>query len=138
LPWDTPVFVEHVGSGLKRIRGAMKEYGLEAPVIEADEHWFAITFKRKAALKGPEQGTEKGKGIREKAREKVREKTREKIVAKLRMDPKATTADLAAACQVSPKTIEWNLSKLKEEGMIKRVGPDKGGHWEVPYCRFPK
>jgi predicted HTH transcriptional regulator len=27
--------VEHVGSGLKRIRGAMKEYGLEVPVIEA-------------------------------------------------------------------------------------------------------
>ena len=38
--------VEHVGSGLKRIRGAMKEYGLEVPVIEADEHWFSVTFMR--------------------------------------------------------------------------------------------
>ena len=119
--------VEHVGSGLKRIRGAMKEYGLEAPVIEADEHWFAITFKRNTALKGPEKGIEKGSEIRE----NVREKTREKIVAQLRMDSKSTTADLAAACRVSPKTIEWNLYKLKEEGMIKRIGPDKGGHWEV-------
>ena len=103
------------------------EYGLEVPVIEADEHWFAITFKRNAALKGPKNGLEKGSPIRE----KVREKTREKIVAQLRMDSKATTADLAAACRVSPKTIEWNLAKLKEKGTIKRVGPDKGGHWEV-------
>lgn len=123
--------VEHVGSGLKRIRGAMKEYGLEVPVIEADEHWFAITFKRNAALKGPKNSIEKGHPIREKVREKVREKTREKIVAQLRMDSMATTADLAAACRVSPKTIEWNLAKLKEEGTIKRVGPDNGGHWEV-------
>jgi len=23
------------------------------------------------------------------------------------------------------------MSKLKKEGIIKRIGPDKGGHWEV-------
>lgn len=27
--------------------------------------------------------------------------------------------------------IKYNLSKLKKEGKIKRVGPDKGGHWEI-------
>jgi ATP-dependent DNA helicase RecG len=24
-----------------------------------------------------------------------------------------------------------NLDKLKEQGIIKRVGPDKGGYWKV-------
>ena len=24
-----------------------------------------------------------------------------------------------------------SFDKLKEGGMIRRVGPDKGGHWEV-------
>ena len=27
--------------------------------------------------------------------------------------------------------VEWNLRKIKSEGIIKRVGPAKGGHWEV-------
>ena len=27
--------------------------------------------------------------------------------------------------------IEKHLRKLREQGLIRRVGPDKGGHWEV-------
>ena len=32
---------------------------------------------------------------------------------------------------ISNKGVEWNLKTLKDEGVIKRIGPDKGGHWEV-------
>jgi len=28
-------------------------------------------------------------------------------------------------------SVEWNLKKLRDEGRIRRIGPDKGGHWEV-------
>lgn len=115
--------VEHVGSGLKRIRGAMKEYGLEAPVIEADEHWFAITFKRKTALKGPEKGMEKGSASRE--------KTREKIFAIIMANTRITMNELAEKTGLSIKGIEKNMRLLKQENVLKRVGPDKGGHWEV-------
>ena len=27
--------------------------------------------------------------------------------------------------------IYYNMRKLKESGQIRRVGPDKGGHWEI-------
>ena len=27
--------------------------------------------------------------------------------------------------------IKYNIRKLREKGIIKRIGPDKGGHWEV-------
>jgi ATP-dependent DNA helicase RecG len=27
--------------------------------------------------------------------------------------------------------MEWQIAKLKKEGRIKRIGPAKGGHWEV-------
>ena len=27
--------------------------------------------------------------------------------------------------------IEKNLRQMKENNQIRRVGPDKGGHWEV-------
>jgi ATP-dependent DNA helicase RecG len=38
--------VEKVGTGILRMKDAMKEYGLNEPIIEADENWFSITFER--------------------------------------------------------------------------------------------
>ena len=42
-----------------------------------------------------------------------------------------TTVTLAEALGISTKAVEKHLSKLKSEGAISRIGPDKGGHWEV-------
>jgi ATP-dependent DNA helicase RecG len=39
--------VEHIGSGIKRIREAIRAYGLKPSFIEADADWFSITFTRK-------------------------------------------------------------------------------------------
>ena len=33
--------------------------------------------------------------------------------------------------KISQRKIKENISKLKDKGLIKRIGPDKGGHWEV-------
>ena len=33
--------------------------------------------------------------------------------------------------KLSKKTVEYNMEKLKEKGIINRIGPDKGGHWEI-------
>jgi ATP-dependent DNA helicase RecG len=40
-------------------------------------------------------------------------------------------AELAGAVGLSTKGIEWNIRRLKEKGRLRRVGPDKGGHWEL-------
>ena len=40
-------------------------------------------------------------------------------------------ADLAAALQLSVKAVEKNIKQLKDAGLLRRVGPDRGGHWEV-------
>ncbi|MBI2447221.1 MAG: hypothetical protein HYV48_01635 [Candidatus Omnitrophica bacterium] len=32
---------------------------------------------------------------------------------------------------LTKKAVDYNINKLKEKGFIKRVGPDKGGHWLV-------
>ena len=55
----------------------------------------------------------------------------EKVVECLRMNPFATRQDLARDTGLSVRGVEWNLRKLSQLGIIRRVGPDKGGHWEV-------
>ena len=83
------------------------------------------------SLKKLEDGPGSNKTVETKIREKVREKTREKILRLIRENPEITTAEIAEQSRVTSKAIEWNIKKLKKEGIIKRIGPDKGGHWEI-------
>lgn len=58
-------------------------------------------------------------------------KGRFKILELLRERPKITIADLVEETRLSRNGVKWNIDKLKEEGLVRRVGPAKGGHWEV-------
>jgi ATP-dependent DNA helicase RecG len=44
--------VEHIGSGIKRIRSLCREYGVAEPHINVSEHWFTVTFPRTEAQVG--------------------------------------------------------------------------------------
>lgn len=59
------------------------------------------------------------------------EKSREKIINIIRDNPTVTQLELSNMLQISTKTIEKHIKNLREDGIIRRVGPDKGGHWEV-------
>ena len=59
---DRMELVENVGSGIKRIRDAMNEYGLRPPLIRTAETWFSITFRRKKPDEAIESLSRKGIG----------------------------------------------------------------------------
>jgi len=37
--------------------------------------------------------------------------------------------------KISERKIKENISKLKENGLLERVGPNKGGYWKVNATR---
>jgi len=55
----------------------------------------------------------------------------EKIVAYLRATPTASAHELSIVVNLTVRAVEKNLRALRESGRLRRVGPDKGGHWEV-------
>ena len=59
------------------------------------------------------------------------EKTTEKILAAIRKNPYITTKELANVCGLTEDGIYYNTKKLRSKGLIRRIGGDKGGHWEV-------
>ena len=63
--------------------------------------------------------------------ENVREETGEKIINLIKENPKITTKELADKTGLSVKSIEWNIKELKDKGLLRRIGADRGGHWEV-------
>ena len=69
--------------------------------------------------------------FKRKTREKTVEKTREKILELIAKNKDITQKDIAEEVGLTIKGVEWNLKKLKEKGLIRRVGSDKGGHWEA-------
>ena len=58
-------------------------------------------------------------------------KSREKILLLLKDHPKYSAKKLADAIGITEKGVEKQLAKLKAEGLLKRIGPDKGGEWVV-------
>lgn len=63
--------------------------------------------------------------------EKTTQKTTQKILDVLKADPTATRKELADLLGLTPDGIKWNIEKLKKAGKLRRIGPDKGGKWEV-------
>ena len=60
-----------------------------------------------------------------------KQKSREKILLLLKDHPQYSAKKLADAIGITEKGVEKQLSKLKAEGLLKRIGPDKGGEWIV-------
>ena len=78
--------------------------------------------------------TEKIGSTTEKTTEKANkttEKTAEKIVRLMKENPQITNKELADACGITEDGVYWNTKKLRKNNTIRRVGGDKGGHWEV-------
>lgn len=75
--------------------------------------------------------------IRGKSREKAadgREKktgSREKIITMLSEDGTLTMAALARRIGITTKAVEKQIARLKADGILERIGPDKGGHWHI-------
>ena len=78
-----------------------------------------------------ETGREKPEISREKAI-----KSREKIISLLAENSTLSAIAIAQKIGITPKAVEKHFSKLKAEGIIRRIGPDKGGHWEISQTRL--
>ena len=63
--------------------------------------------------------------------EKSNEKSKEKIFTHIKENPRITTVELSESIGLSIGGIEKNLRSLKADGIIRRIGPDKGGYWEI-------
>ncbi len=53
------------------------------------------------------------------------------ILDEILVNNRISIDQLARLLKVTRRTILRDLKSLKEKKVIKRIGPDKGGHWEV-------
>ena len=70
-------------------------------------------------------------GADQKSSEKGSEKSSEKIIKEISTNPTITTFQLASILSISERAVAKQLKRLQDSDIIRRVGPDKGGHWEI-------
>ena len=73
----------------------------------------------------------KKKAVRKKRLEKSGKKTVDVLWALLKDNPRFTLADMVEVLGITRSTIQKHIVNLKAAGRLRRVGPDKGGRWEI-------
>lgn len=53
------------------------------------------------------------------------------ILSAIRHNPKVSAAEIAMQVGLSSRAVEKRIKTMRENGIIRRVGPDRGGYWEV-------
>lgn len=52
-------------------------------------------------------------------------------MALLSQDSALSAAALAEQIGITAKAVEKQIARMKAEGVLRRIGPDKGGYWLV-------
>jgi len=113
--------VEHVGSGITRMRELMDEVGLPQPVFQYTG-MFSVTFYRPVDFdKWIENWTEE------------LTENRIAILKEMHKNNEVTIKELEVTIGISDTAIDNNIDYLKNKGFLKRIGGDKGGRWLIHY-----
>ena len=140
-------FMERRGSGFRKIMDAVKfapNYtDANLPVFNSNPYSFSVTFKNMnyGVEPMPDESSQKtGEKIIEPVQKsdqktiKWPEKWPEKcqqILEAINKDSNVTISKLVTMLDIGHTTVKKMLAEMQNEGVICRVGADKGGHWEI-------
>jgi len=116
--------IEKWGSGLKRISEECKAAGVRV-AFQKIKSGFTVTFYRQSKV---------AEMVPEKVTVKVPEKVtvnQKRIIKLISQDIHITIEKIAKSVGISERKTKSNIAKLKAKNLLRRIGPDKGGHWEI-------
>ena len=107
--------IEAWGRGIYKIISECEMFGVAPPKFNCDFSGLMVEFEAKV----------------KKVSGKTSGKTSGKILELMKSNSSITIPELALEIGVTERSIERNIQNLQKEGLIQRIGPAKGGHWEV-------
>lgn len=107
--------IETWGRGIERIINGCKDAGCPEPRFEcrSGEIWTVFHYREKESV------------------QKSAQKSVQKIASLIKADSHITTQAIADQLGINRSGVARHIKRLQEQGIIRRVGPDKGGYWEI-------
>lgn len=109
--------VEHLGSGMGRI---LKTY--DPSIFQFEDEFLMVNFPFAEGFSLP-IGNENGNDV-------GNEKS-DKILKRITQDPRIKLDEIVAQTGISKRTVSREMKKMQEDGLLKRVGSARSGHWEI-------
>ena len=119
-----------MSSGIKRIHDECVAAGIRVE-FKRVKTGFVVSFYRPKWQEGEGlEGDSKDKS-KVKSNEKSKVKSSEKVIQLIAQNPEITAQEIAKSIGLSLAGIEKIIRSLKQQKRLRRIGPDKGGRWEV-------
>jgi len=87
-------------------------------------------YMKKVSVKDTRKITEKSHKSHSKVTVNLTE-VQQNIVNAIKQNQFVSQTEIAKELSLARETVNRNMKKLQEKGIIKRIGADKNGHWEV-------
>ncbi len=113
-------------------KGLLPYKGIGSGIRRALDDWHKIEFiddREGCLFTAIVQRTTEKSSV--KSSVKSSEKSSEKIMELLIHAPNMTIPQLAKELGLSTRAVEKQLAKLQQDNQLKRIGPARGGHWQV-------
>jgi len=114
-------FMEKAGTGIQRVTDACIKNNNKINFEFSDSFW--VTMHSNVT-------DEDGEKVGEKVGDNLTA-NQKKIIDAIKNNNSVSAKKLASKVGISQRKVEENLAKLKLMGILKRIGPAKGGHWQV-------
>jgi len=119
--------IEKYGSGFSRIIKAFEIYELKPLVFENFQSGFRITiFAEKIPAKNNVV-----ENVVENVVGNVVGNRLDKIINLIKTNNQISASQISKLLNITGRTAQRDIEKLKKQNKIKRIGSDKGGKWEV-------
>ena len=115
-------FMEKAGTGIQRITDACKANGNNCTFDFTDAFWITINSNNV---------TDDTDDVTDNVTDNVTGSRKNQIIRLIQENNQISMTQLAKKLSVTKMTIVRDIARLKEDNIIKRIGPAKGGHWQV-------
>ena len=126
--------IEKYGTGFIRIENELKNYPNNSYEFKEISGGMQITFYKNDATVNATEDVGNSSCVENELENELENnlKEREKEIIKLISDnPKITQKEMSEKIGITPQNIRKHIARLKQKGILLRIGPDKGGYWKI-------
>ena len=127
---------ENWGRGIRLMVDECKDAGLQTPVFISSEYQVTAIFHRNDYSEDKSK-LSKNQSVKDTVKDTVKDiilnvnDRQMSIIEIMKEQPSVSAEDLALKVGINIRNVKRNLAKLKQDGIIERVGSDKNGYWKV-------